>query len=1118
MARKLDINTYTFQSGEKVTDITSERFDDFMRSFEADLRVEKGYATEREYEILHGRFTLLKQIIETTMKPIQEGTKTFLTTEENRDIQEQMMLFNDYSRFVAANHWNQGQNRFDVATENYPDGYDNWHVSVEENLEEGIEQIQSNGGMSEAAMEADIAAEENPRPDYIDEQRNPHWFDEEDYANEQIPLEIVDRTEMLYFNSNNVSAREYKIRIDEGLFKLLAPEQYSETIFYDGEIPAITYRQSTNPEVPDQFLISKFKQGDYDNSIIQATIELKDEEILQQIKSTVGNYEYNEYINSPDFIEKFGDWEKANRLEKIASSEALNISDRIIIHGRDETNRINALRSNKTDENLDELDSLVTELGKEMLGNLRLEQNLNQFANPILHISDDGKAYKFNFAGIKESKHHNLFQKGHIEGIYNIPEIVKSAIYVGTEKNEDGRKPELERFHYYVLGIKLNNDDYTAKVVFTEKKDGEVYYDQSLSTIEKGRFIDLIKETPEAFNRINRPDSFKGSTGAVNQHEQGLNSIVEYYDKRLFNICQVPQMPYLEKNPVTGKWQPTEDAVQLVKSGQLHVEKSGQKYYMIDSRTELNQKTEYSSSSTAFEYSKSSLEAETLLKAGELLKNMQFTPENYKKLLNVINEISEMNGLKNLAIPKEEEIVSNKDNNATFKDVIDSVSETKVGETLKSIAEHGAGLPEGSIQTAQAIQDKLYEVVNGDTKTEHPGKNETNENREEQPQRQPFNGKSEIVFGETTLPTFSVLVDGKIRSIENAVINGHNKETGSYFVEANGEKIELPKETFNTLYKDKIEHEQQKARLAEGKTIVLEDKEQGIKGTEIPEWAMYTTKGLESFKGFVAQKFNQTDNTYILSNGDSTITVSATRFKEITAPERFEKKFDENTPAWKKLCEQQYKDFFLERSNTAYNFKHNFGVYCRKEANSPCDALHLAKEIISKMSKAEQKKVQSLIKEISHANETPNEVIARMYHDSIKEIPLQEEYIKKYQPKNVIARPFYDTLSTDGQKVENDPALIQGTFDFNLKIGSTIKNVDIQTEKLFGKGKDSMHFSELKVISASKEGNSITLMDNNKSFIKVPRDTFLNTYKEKQIKEMKKEIKYSHSNSMYISY
>ena len=63
-----------------------------------------------------------------------------------------------------------------------------------------------------------------------------------------------------------------------------------------------------------------------------------------------------------------------------------------------------------------------------------------------------------------------------------------------------------------------------------------------------------------------------------------------------------------------------------------------------------------------------------------------------------------------------------------------------------------------------------------------------------------------------------------------------------------------------------------------------------------------------------------------------------------------------------------------------------------------------------------------------------------------------------------------------------------------------------------------MHFSELKVISASKEGNSITLMDNNKSFIKVPRDTFLNLYKEKQIKEMKKEIKYSHSNSMYISY
>lgn len=161
MARELDINTYTFQNGEKVTDITSERFEAFMRSFEGDLRAEKGYATESEYQLLQARFSLLKVKIETTMKPIQEGTKTFLTTDELREVQEQMMLFNDYSRFIADNHWNQEQNRFDVATENYPNGYDNWHDSNEEILDEGIEQIQTNGGLSEAAMEAEISAEEN---------------------------------------------------------------------------------------------------------------------------------------------------------------------------------------------------------------------------------------------------------------------------------------------------------------------------------------------------------------------------------------------------------------------------------------------------------------------------------------------------------------------------------------------------------------------------------------------------------------------------------------------------------------------------------------------------------------------------------------------------------------------------------------------------------------------------------------------------------------------------------------------------------------------------------------------------------------------------------------------
>src|SRR5574344_1907923 len=186
-------------------------------------------------------------------------------------------------------------------------------------------------------------------------------------------------------------------------------------------------------------------------------------------------------------------------------------------------------------------------MGREMLLNLRHEQSLNQFESPKLTILNDGKIYNFNFTGIKETGHHNMFQYGHLEGMYNIPELIKNAMYITTEKNEDNKKPELKQFHYYALGTKLNEDDFTAKIVFTENMNGEVYYDQSLSSIEKGKLIDIIqqKNKLEAFNPINRRDS--------NELYQSGNPPDEYYDKRLISICQCSQIPYMEQTE-EGKW------------------------------------------------------------------------------------------------------------------------------------------------------------------------------------------------------------------------------------------------------------------------------------------------------------------------------------------------------------------------------------------------------------------------------------------------------------------------------------------------------------------------------------------------------------------------------------
>lgn len=283
-----------------------------------------------------------------------------------------------------------------------------------------------------------------------------------------------------------------------------------------------------------------------------------------------------EYIHSEEFINKFGDWEKANRLEKLKESEPLILSSKIYIHGEDFSREINQLREKKSTESLRELNKIVTNIGKEILSNIRFEQNLTQFENPTFTIKDTNEKFKFNFAGIKESSHHNLFQKGHIEGIANISEIIENSYFIGTENNEDNRKPELKAFHYYASGIKIDGEDFTAKVVFTERKDGQFYYDQSLSTIEKGYLINNLfeKNKLEAVNPINRRDSFEFD------RQLGNKSSNEYYDKRLIRLCQVPQLPYMEFNSATKQWLPTKETIEAVKEDRLFVEKVGQEYQM----------------------------------------------------------------------------------------------------------------------------------------------------------------------------------------------------------------------------------------------------------------------------------------------------------------------------------------------------------------------------------------------------------------------------------------------------------------------------------------------------------------------------------------------------------
>lgn len=283
--------------------------------------------------------------------------------------------------------------------------------------------------------------------------------------------------------------------------------------------------------------------------------------------------------------------------------------------------------------------------------------------------------------------------------------------------------------------------------------------------------------------------------------------------------------------------------------------------------------------------------------------------------------------------------------------------------------------------------------------------------------------------------------------------------------------------------------------------------------TIIPEFVMITQHGLKTYTNIVVDNYEEHTKSYLLKSqdGQETVRITENTLKELSSNEHQQKaqSFDENTKAAEKMIETQYKDFFEPRKNCANNFRHNLSVFCRKEANSPLDALKVANSLISQMSKEEKRKTKDLLNLLRKDGQTVNEVIIDTYHEAVKEVPLNEEYLNNKRYDKMIARPMYDTITDKGQKLDRD---------FNLKIGDSVKvtfKVDKNAGTKFSLKKENL-FQECTIISSSKEANKVTLMDGNKSFYDVPRDTFLKEYAKREKIEHKQEQKKQRSYSMKL--
>ena len=122
---------------------------------------------------------------------------------------------------------------------------------------------------------------------------------------------------------------------------------------------------------------------------------------------------------------------------------------------------------------------------------------------------------------------HDAENEAHLKSAAYIPDMIEHAVFISEEKNTKD-KTFFDSYRYYVVGLNMGGVDYTAKIVIGVK-NGEAYYDHSLTEIEKSSLI-------ESIDPINT--GFADNKAAVSAIK----------DKRLSSILQTNSSKVVDEN------------------------------------------------------------------------------------------------------------------------------------------------------------------------------------------------------------------------------------------------------------------------------------------------------------------------------------------------------------------------------------------------------------------------------------------------------------------------------------------------------------------------------------------------------------------------------------------
>ena len=228
-------------------------------------------------------------------------------------------------------------------------------------------------------------------------------------------------------------------------------------------------------------------------------------------------------------------WKSVADFLHIHYKSAEEVADRVmkdLLNGVDPGKHFNSRMDESKSERIEKLrESKPVEItGDEYKGKYELNREsakewLKNNLRGEYRIKDTGETVELRKDGIQKVTSHSMGNEAHLKSLAAIPQMIENSIFIDEVPNEKNNG-KYDRYRYYVCGLKIGGEDYTAKITIGVK-GGYKYYDHSLTQIEKGSLLDNIDALSTTYDD-------KGTT---------LSSVGK--DSRLLSILQVKN----EKKP-----------------------------------------------------------------------------------------------------------------------------------------------------------------------------------------------------------------------------------------------------------------------------------------------------------------------------------------------------------------------------------------------------------------------------------------------------------------------------------------------------------------------------------------------------------------------------------------